>query len=169
MIRQDFIEDTDHLQAEIRDGIGIIAFNRPEAKNALSDELTPALRRTLADFETSNEVRVILLTGNGSAFCSGGDVKSFANNSDPVLSKDLSVEQQIRKLQIGQEGVSLKIYEMPKPTIAVLPGAAAGAGMSIALACDIRIASDNAFLVPAFGGIGLSGDYGGSWSLGKLV
>ena len=151
MIRQDFIEDTDHLQAEIRDGIGIIAFNRPEAKNALSDELTPALRRTLADFETSNEVRVILLTGNGSAFCSGGDVKSFANNSDPVLSNDLSVEQQI------------------KPTIAVLPGAAAGAGMSIALACDLRIASDNAFLVPAFGGIGLSGDYGGSWSLGKLV
>ena len=169
MIRQDFIEDTDHLQAEIRDGIGIIAFNRPEAKNALSDELTPALRRTLADFETSNEVRVILLTGNGSAFCSGGVVKSFDNNSDPVVSNDLSVEQQIRKLQIGQEGVSLKIYEMPKPTIAVLPGAAAGAGMSIALACDIRIASDNAFLVPAFGGIGLSGDYGGSWSLGKLV
>ena len=58
---------------------------------------------------------------------------------------------------------------MPKPTIAVLPGAAAGAGMSIALACDIRIASEKAFLVPAFGGIGLSGDYGGSWSLGKLV
>ena len=169
MIINDIINDTDHLQADIRDGIGIIAFNRPEAKNALSDELTPALRRTLEDFESSNNVRVILLTGNGSAFCSGGDVKSFANNDDPGLSKNLSVEQQIRKLQIGQEGVSLKIYEMPKPTIAVLPGAAAGAGMSIALACDIRIASEKAFLVPAFGGIGLSGDYGGSWSLGKLV
>ena len=169
MIINDIINDTDHLQADIRDGIGIIAFNRPEAKNALSDELTPALRRTLEDFESSNDVRVILLTGNGSAFCSGGDVKSFANNDDPGLSKNLSVEQQIRKLQIGQEGVSLKIYEMPKPTIAVLPGAAAGAGMSIALACDIRIASEKAFLVPAFGGIGLSGDYGGSWSLGKLV
>jgi len=169
MIINDIINDTDHLQADIRDGIGIIAFNRPEAKNALSDELTPALRRTLEDFESSNDVRVILLTGNGSAFCSGGDVKSFANNDDPGLSKNLSVEQQIRKLQIGQEGVSLKIYEMPKPTIAVLPGAAAGAGMSIALSCDIRIASEKAFLVPAFGGIGLSGDYGGSWSLGKLV
>ena len=169
MIINDIINDTDHLQADIRDGIGIIAFNRPEAKNALSDELTPALRRTLENFESSNDVRVILLTGNGSAFCSGGDVKSFANNDDPGLSKNLSVEQQIRKLQIGQEGVSLKIYEMPKPTIAVLPGAAAGAGMSIALSCDIRIASEKAFLVPAFGGIGLSGDYGGSWSLGKLV
>ena len=96
MIKHDFIKDTDHLQAEIRNGIGIIAFNRPEAKNALSDELTPALRRTLADFETSNEVRVILITGNGSAFCSGGDVKSFANNSDPVLSKDLSELEELK-------------------------------------------------------------------------
>lgn len=169
MITKDIIEDTEHLQAEIRDGIGIIAFNRPEAKNALSDELTPALRRTLAEFEDSSDVRVVLLTGNGSAFCSGGDVKSFANDDDPGLAENLSIEQKVRKLQIGQEGVSLKIYEMPKPTIAVLPGAAAGAGMSIALSCDIRIASEKAFLVPAFGGIGLSGDYGGSWSLGKLV
>jgi len=169
MIKNNIIKNTDHLQAEIRDGIGIIAFNRPEAKNALSDELTPELRRTLIDFESNREVRVIIITGNGGAFCSGGDVKSFASDSDPGLSKDLSLEQQIRKLQIGQEGVSLKIHEMPKPTIAVLPGAAAGAGMSIALACDIRIASEKAFLVPAFGGIGLSGDYGGSWSLSQLV
>lgn len=169
MIKNNIIKHTDHLQAEIRDNIGLIAFNRPESKNALSDELTPALRTTLENFESDKNVRVILITGNGGAFCSGGDVKSFANNSDPGLSSDLSVEQKVRKLQIGQEGVSLKIHEMPKPTIAVLPGAAAGAGMSIALACDIRIASEDAFLVPGFGGIGLSGDYGGSWSLGQLV
>ena len=168
MIKNNIINNTDHLQAEVRDGIGIIAFNRPEAKNALSDELTPELRRMLLEFESNPNVRVIIITGNGGAFCSGGDVKSFASDSDPGLSKDLSVEQQIRKLQIGQEGVSLKIYELPKPTIAVLPVAAAGAGMSIALACDIRIASDKAFLVPAFGGIGLSGDYGGSWALSQL-
>ena len=169
MIKNNIIKHTNHLQAEIRDNIGLIAFNRPESKNALSDELTPALRTTLENFESDKNVRVILITGNGGAFCSGGDVKSFANNSDPGLSSDLSVEQKVRKLQIGQEGVSLKIHEMPKPTIAVLPGAAAGAGMSIALACDIRIASEDAFLVPGFGGIGLSGDYGGSWSLGQLV
>ena len=169
MIKSNIIKHTDHLQAEIRENIGLIAFNRPESKNALSDELTPALRTTLENFESDKNVRVILITGNGGAFCSGGDVKSFANNSDPGLSSDLSVEQKVRKLQIGQEGVSLKIHEMPNPTIAVLPGAAAGAGMSIALACDIRIASEDAFLVPGFGGIGLSGDYGGSWSLGQLV
>ena len=142
MIKNNLIKNTDHLQAEVRDRIGIIAFNRPEAKNALSDELTPELRRMLIEFEIDRDVRVIIITGNGGSFCSGGDVKSFASDSDPGLSKDLSLEQQIRKLQIGQEGVSLKIHEMPKPTIAVLHGAAAGAGMSIALACDIRIASE---------------------------
>ena len=127
MIKNNIIKHTDHLQAEVRENIGLIAFNRPESKNALSDELTPALRTTLENFESDKNVRVIVITGNGGAFCSGGDVKSFANNSDPGLSSDLSVEQKVRKLQIGQEAVSLKIHEMPKPTIAVLPGAAAGA------------------------------------------
>ena len=67
MIKNNIIKNTDHLQAEIRDGIGIIAFNRPEAKNALSDELTPELRRTLVDFESNREVRVVIITGNGGA------------------------------------------------------------------------------------------------------
>ena len=96
MIKSNIIKHTDHLQAEIRDNIGLIAFNRPESKNALSDELTPALRTTLENFESDKNVRVILITGNGGAFCSGGDVKSFANNSDPGLSSDLSVEQKVR-------------------------------------------------------------------------
>ena len=100
MIKNNIIKHTDHLQAEIRENIGLIAFNRPESKNALSDELTPALRTTLENFESDKNVRVIVITGNGGAFCSGGDVKSFANNSDPGLSDDLSVEQKVRKLQI---------------------------------------------------------------------
>ena len=112
MIKSNIIKHTNHLQAEIRENIGLIAFNRPESKNSLSDELTPALRTTLENFESNKDVRVILITGNGGAFCSWGDVKSFANNSDPGLSSDLSVEQKVRKLQIGQEGVSLKIHEM---------------------------------------------------------
>ena len=112
MINNNIIKNTDHLQAEVRDGVGIIAFNRPEAKNALSDELTPELRRMLIEFESDRDVRVIIITGNGGSFCSGGDVKSFASDSDPGLSKELSLEQQIRKLQIGQEGVSLKIHEL---------------------------------------------------------
>ena len=68
MIKNNIIKNTDHLQAEVRDGIGIIAFNRPEAKNALSDELTPELRRMLLEFESSPDVRVIIITGNGGAF-----------------------------------------------------------------------------------------------------
>ena len=126
MIKNNIIKNTAHLQAEVRDGVGIIAFNRPEAKNALSDELTPELRRMLIEFESDRDVRVIIITGNGGSFCSGGDVKSFASDGDPGLSKDLSLEQQIRKLQIGQEGVSLKIHEMPKQTIAVLPRCSCG-------------------------------------------
>ena len=82
----------------MKDGVGIIAFNRPEAKNALSDELTPELRRMLIEFESDRDVRVIIITGNGGSFCSGGDVKSFASDSDPGLSKDLSLEQQIRTI-----------------------------------------------------------------------
>ena len=93
MIKNNIIKNTDHLQAEVRDGIGIIAFNRPEAKNALSDELTPELRRMLIEFESDRDVRVIIITGNGGSFCSGGDVKSFASDSDPGLSKDLSLDE----------------------------------------------------------------------------
>ena len=74
----------------------------------------------------------------------------------------LTVDEKIRVLQHAQETCSLRLHEMAKPTIAALPGAAAGAGMSLALACDLRIAAQSAFLAPAFGAIGLSGDYGGS-------
>ena len=71
MIKNNIVKSTDHLQAEIRENIGLIAFNRPESKNALSDELTPALRTTLENFENDRNVRVIVITGNGGAFCSG--------------------------------------------------------------------------------------------------
>jgi enoyl-CoA hydratase/carnithine racemase len=79
------------------------------------------------------------------------------------------LEDAVRKLQIGQETLTLRLFELAKPTLAALPGAAAGAGMSIALACDIRIAAQSAFVTSAFANIGLSGDYGGSWLLTQLV
>ena len=157
MIKHDFIKDTDHLQAEIRDGIGIIAFNRPEAKNALSDELTPALRRTLADFETSNEVRVILLTGNGRAFIAGADISEFEGKS--------SVE--IRP--IFDDNVWEYVWNLSKPTIAMVDGFALGGGSEIALSCDLRIATARSnFGTPEIN-LGLIPGGGGTQRLCRLL
>ncbi|MEM7423320.1 MAG: enoyl-CoA hydratase [Pseudomonadota bacterium] len=156
---------TDQLLCSVKDHVATLSFNRPETRNALGDIVTPALREMLLVLEADADVRVIVLTGAGKAFCSGGDVKSMGAGSPD----DRTVDDKIRALQHKQQSLTLRLYEMPKPTIAALPGAAAGAGMSIALACDMRIGSTSAFFVPGFAAIGLSGDYGGSWQLTKVV
>jgi 2-(1,2-epoxy-1,2-dihydrophenyl)acetyl-CoA isomerase len=109
-------------------------------------------------------VRAVVLTGAGTAFCAGGDVKRFASQSGDGF----NVEDRVHRLRSGME-MSRLLHEMPKPTLAVIPGPAAGAGFSLALACDLRIATDTAKLTTAFARIGLSGDYGGSYFLSHLV
>ncbi len=156
---------TEQLLCRIEDGIGVVTLNRPEARNALSDILTPALRRMIPELAAMSEVGCILLTGAGRAFCAGGDVKSM--NAGPQIEQ--TTEQKIATLRHGQATLTAMIYELEKPVIAALPGPAAGAGLSIALACDIRIAAERAFITTAFRNIGLSGDYGGSWFLTRLV
>ena len=158
---------TVELLATVTDHVATITLNRPEKRNALGENLSPALRQMLVETEADPDVRVIVLTGAEGAFCAGGDVSGMGDN----LGGDAppSTEDMVRRLQLGQEGVSLRLHDCVKPTIAALPGPAAGAGMSIALACDLRIASESASLVPAFGRIGLSGDYGGSWFLSRLI
>ena len=156
---------TDQLLCRIEDGVGVVTFNRPEARNALSDILTPALRRTIPELASMSEVGCILLTGAGNAFCAGGDVKSM--NAGPPIEQ--TTEQKIATLRHKQATLTAMLYELEKPVIAALPGPAAGAGMSIALSCDIRIAAESAFITSAFRNIGLSGDYGGSWFLTQLV
>lgn len=162
---------TDELLCEVDNRIGIITLNRPEKRNALSDTLTPAFRQSLLDLEADPDVRVVIVTGAGSAFCAGGDVgglgKAFAGRTPG--GERATLEDSVRNLQHRQDTLVLRLHSLAKPTIAVLPGAAAGAGMSIALACDLRLAADTAFLAPGFGNIGLSGDYGGSWFLTQLV
>jgi enoyl-CoA hydratase/carnithine racemase len=155
---------TDELLCAIDSGVATITLNRPEKRNALSDRLTPALRNVLPVLEADTDVRVIVLTGAGKAFCSGGDVSGMGERRAPV-----TTEAAIRRLQHGQETLTLRLFDLTKPTIAALPGAAAGAGMSIALACDLRIAAESAIVTTAFANIGLSGDYGGSWLLTRLV
>lgn len=162
---------TDHLLFEFDDGVATLTLNRPGKKNALGDELTPALRQALQDLELRPEVRCIMITGAGTAFCSGGDVSGMGGGSGspaPAASKP-TFEDRVRKLQHQQNTLTLRIAQLDKPVLAALPGAAAGAGLSIALACDLRVACESAFLTTAFRNIGTSGDYGGSWNLTQLV
>lgn len=158
---------TEDLIAFIEDGLGVITLNRPEARNAMSNEMNIALAQILADFENDTNVGALILTGAGDAFSAGGDVKGMvpANSEERRMTQKEAVEWQ----RINQLATVGKLYKMTKPVIAVLPGAAVGAGMSLALACDFRIFSESAFISSAFVKVGLAGDYGGTYFLSKLV
>ena len=162
---------TRQLLSHIHGNIGIITLNRPESKNALSDELTPALRVQIANLNIDKRVNSLIITGAGDAFCAGGDIKSMnsSNNKEGGWSKYQSDEESIKSLQEKQMTLTYSLYNFSKPTIAALPGAAAGAGLSIALACDFRFVNENAFAVAGYGKIALTGDYGMSWLLPRLV
>ena len=162
---------TEELLCRIEDRVAIITLNRPKKKNALSDHLTPALRQTLLDLETKREVGCILITGSGDAFCAGGDIGGMGGNAskDEEVSERPTAEERVRTLIHKQETLTLRLADHAKPTIAALPGVAAGAGLCIALACDIRVACRSAFVTTAYRNIGFSGDYGGSWLLTQLV
>ncbi len=157
---------TDELLCEIRERVATVTLNRPHKKNSLGDDITPALRETLLVLEAHAEVGCVLLTGTGDAFCSGGDVSGMGGGrEEPRRTPDEMVAELIRK----QETLTLRLYELAKPTVAALPGPAVGAGLSLALACDLRVASPRAFLLTGFTTLGLSGDYGASWFLNRLL
>ncbi|MHB2022004.1 MAG: enoyl-CoA hydratase-related protein [Mycobacteriales bacterium] len=156
---------TAQLSAEVDDGVAVLRLNRPERRNAFSPAMIEALIRILAEVEVDDEVGVVVLTGAGEAFCAGGDVKEFATGTIAATPYDTQVHRQ----RIAQRATAGKLWAMPKPTIAALPGAAAGAGLSLALACDLRYAVDGAVLTTAFARVGFSGDFGGSWFLTRLV
>ena len=158
---------TDELLCQLKNGVATVTLNRPEKRNALSETLTPALRQILLTLEADPRARCLVITGAGRAFCAGGDVSEMGNKAGKT--EERTLEERIRELQHRQETLTLRLHELAKPTIASLPGPAAGAGLSIALACDMRIAAEEAFVTTAFGKIGLSGDYGGSWMLTRLV
>jgi 2-(1,2-epoxy-1,2-dihydrophenyl)acetyl-CoA isomerase len=147
----------------ITDRVATLTMNRPERRNAMSAEIMAGLEEALPRLAQDPEVGAIVLTGAGPAFCAGGDVKSMAAGKG-----DQSLEQRVTRLRNGME-VSRLLHEIPKPTIAMVRGAAAGAGLSMALACDMRFVSDNAKFTTAFANVGFSGDYGGSYFLTHLV
>lgn len=150
----------------IEGGIATLTMNRPEARNALSSEIFDGLSEALPRLAKDPAVRLVVLTGAGAAFCSGGDVKGFARRAAGAAA--VSFDDRVTDLRDRME-VARWLHEMPKPTLAVIPGPAAGAGLSLALACDLRIACDTAKLTTAFSKIGLSGDFGGSYFLNHLV
>ena len=158
---------TQDLLDTIDNGIATLTMNRPEARNALTREMMVALSETLPRLAADPAVRLVVLTGAGNAFCSGGDVKGFAKRAAGAPATQ-SFDHKVTELRARME-VSRWLHEMPKPTLAVIPGPAAGAGLSLALACDLRIAADDAKLTTAFSKIGLSGDFGGSYFLNHLV
>ena len=162
---------TEELLCRLEDRVAIITLNRPNKKNALSDRLTPALRQTLLELETNRNVGCILITGSGDAFCAGGDIGGMGGNAstNKEVSERPTAEERVRTLIHKQETLTLRLADHAKPTIAALPGVAAGAGLCIALACDIRVACRSAFVTTAYRNIGFSGDYGGSWLLTQLV
>ncbi len=159
---------TEDLLVTIEDGVGVITLNRPEARNAMSGEMNAALQKVLADFELNPAVKCIVLTGAGKGFCAGGDVKGMASSGDGTVGEN-TIDGAIHRQRVNQRATSGKLYKMPKPTIAALPGAAAGAGLSYALACDLRIMVSTAIMTTAFARVGFSGDYGGTFFMTQLI
>ena len=158
---------TPDLAGAVEGGVAVLTMSRPERRNALSPQMLTALAEQLVAVEADPEVGCVVLTGAGKAFCAGGDVKRFAAaGEEPVRP---SFEERLTRQREGHRRTALKLYELRKPTIAMINGAAAGAGFSLALACDLRYAADSAVLTTAFAKVGLAGDYGGTWFLTRLV
>ena len=188
---------TEELLCSVRDRVAIITLNRPAARNSLSDSLTPALRRMIKQTGSDPDVGALLITGAGAAFCSGGDVKGMGGKSstppqNPKPSQSGSTtsslmrsvfrfarclgmvnispdDKKVAALIEKQRTLTGALVSLRKPTIAALPGPAVGAGLAIALACDIRIASESAMMTTGYAKIALTGDYGISWLLTRLA
>ena len=152
-----------HILIEKNNNILDIKFNRPESRNAITRDMFEQMLNTLEKCKEDHELRAIFLSGVGDAFSAGGDVKDMATRED-----NSSLQEKTNSLRRIM-GVSELLYSLPIPTISIINGAAAGAGFAIALACDMRVASENAKFVTAFSKIAFSGDFGGSYFLTKII
>jgi 2-(1,2-epoxy-1,2-dihydrophenyl)acetyl-CoA isomerase len=164
---------TEFVLARVEDRVATITLNRPERRNAVSMEMLGALEVALVAAEADDDVRAVVLTGAGGAFCAGGDVKGMdeAHRGENAASSAVGpgIDAAIAAQRRNQRGTAGRIYTMPKPVIASLPGPAAGAGLSLAMAADLRIASEQAVFTTAFAKVGFSGDYGGTYFITQLL
>jgi 2-(1,2-epoxy-1,2-dihydrophenyl)acetyl-CoA isomerase len=154
---------SDMVLQNLDSGLLTITMNRPDRRNALNPDMTIGLVEAARRATEDHEVRAVLLKGAGGTFCVGGDVKSMAAGRAP-----LPFEAKMANLRRGME-VARLLHVLPKPVVAQVDGAAAGAGLSIALACDLRVAGASAKITTAFAKVGLSGDYGGAFFLTKML
>ncbi|MFZ1489826.1 MAG: enoyl-CoA hydratase-related protein [Ilumatobacteraceae bacterium] len=157
---------TEVVLAEVCDSIGLITLNRPERRNALHREMYPAIRATLAEFAQAEDVTCIVVTGAGDGFCAGGDVRDGRGRASGDVAPSID-EAAAALLEDAQ--VSRLLHESSKLTVAAVNGAAVGAGLAIALACDLRVVAPNAKLIPGWGKLAFSGDFGGTWFLAHLI
>ncbi len=149
---------------EVKDKVGYITLNRPDKLNALNAEMIDGMKAALTDWAMDPEIGCVVLTGEGRAFCAGGDVSAMAAGGG----KPLTLEQKVDGLRFGQE-VCWLLHSMPKIAIAAVNGFAMGAGLGIAMSCDLRIASDKAKFGTAYAKVGFGGDWGTTWQLTQLV
>jgi len=152
------------LLYDVQDRIATLTLNRPERLNALGDTLREDLYDAVTKSAADPNVGVLVITGAGRGFCSGGDVKSMSEREQSGQAPSAS-----DKLSMLRDRVVLAMRDCAKPVIAAVNGAAAGAGMNLALACDMRIASTAAKFSQAFVKRGLAPDWGGSWFLPRVV
>ena len=159
---------TPDLLASLQAGVLTLTLNRPEARNAMSHAMNQALAQQLAQAELNPAVKCIVLTGAGQGFCAGGDVKGMAAANEGGAGA-VTLDEAIHQQRVNQRETAGRLFKCPKPTLAVLPGAAAGAGLALALACDLRLMASSAIMTTAFARVGFSGDYGGSYFMTQLV
>ncbi len=146
------------------EGIATLTLNRPDKLNAFADDMRDALASALDRVAAQPDTRVLVVTGAGRAFCAGGDIQHMVR----LKERNAAYEEFVPLLEAGREGIS-RLAALPIPVIAAINGPAAGGGLNLALACDLRIASDQATFGETFVRLGLHADWGGTYFLPRLV
>ena len=154
---------SDTVRYEVNEGLATVTLNRPDAMNALDEETKVALRDTLQRAAADQEVRAVLLTGSGRAFCVGQDLKEHTGALQRAGGAALNTVEE------HYNPITLALAGMPKPVVAGVNGVAAGAGAGFAFACDYRVMADTAAFNTSFAGVALTADSGVSWTLPRLV
>jgi enoyl-CoA hydratase/carnithine racemase len=152
---------------EKRGAVAVITLNRPDTRNALSEDVVQALIAACARVNADMGVACVVLTGAGAAFCSGGNVKEMHERKTPLFSG--SPAEMRRSYRNGIQMIPMAMYELETPAIAAVNGPAMGAGLDLAAMCDIRIAADNASFAESFLRVGLISGDGGAWYLPRVV